>query len=123
MPNPRHDLGLRAEAAGASWLEAGGWTVVAPRWRRPCGGIDLVCHDPDGPLVAVEVRLRRSARVGSPLESVDALRLHRLRAALVIFAREHDEARELRIDLVSLVPSEPASDRWRLSHHRAVDAW
>jgi putative endonuclease len=123
VPDPRHDLGLRAEAAVASWLEAGGWSVLARRWRRPSGEIDLVCRDTDGCLVAVEVRLRRSARAGSPVESVDAKRLHRLRTALAAFAREHEERRELRVDLVSVVPFEPGSPRWRLTHHRGVDAW
>jgi putative endonuclease len=123
MPDPRHDLGLRAEAAVADWLLGRGWIVLARRWRRPSGEIDLVCHDPDGCLVAVEVRLRRSARAGSAIESIDARRLHRLRAALVTFARESENLRELRIDLVSVVPFERGSDRWRLTHHRGVDAW
>lgn len=123
MPDPRHDLGLRAEAAVASWLRDAGWTVLARRWRRPAGEIDLVCLDTAGCLVAVEVRLRRSARSGSALESVDAKRLHRLRAALTIFAREHEDRRELRVDLVTVVPLPPGSHHWRLTHHRGVDAW
>ncbi|MGZ6300397.1 MAG: YraN family protein, partial [Candidatus Limnocylindria bacterium] len=41
MPDPRHTLGERAEAAVAAWLAARGWTILARRWRCPEGEIDL----------------------------------------------------------------------------------
>lgn len=123
MADPRHDLGLRAEAAVAAWLEGNGWSVDARRWRRREGELDLVCRDPQGALVAVEVRLRRSPRAGSAAESVDGRRLKRLRAALITYAREHDQRRELRVDLVTVVPFDRDANRWRVTHHRGIDGW
>jgi len=123
MGNPRHDLGLAAESAVASWLQADGWQVLVRRWRVPEGELDLVCLDPSAIVVAVEVRARRTPRAGSGLESIDGRRLRRLRAALGRYlATEAVPHTGVRIDLVT-VSAEPGTDRWRLSRHPAVDAW
>lgn len=123
MGDPRHDLGLNAEAAVAAWLEADGWRVLARRWRVTEGELDLVCLDPSAILVAIEVRARRTPRAGSGLESIDRRRLRRLRGALgrylALGAAPHAGAR---IDLVTVSP-EPGTDRWRLVRHPSVDAW
>ena len=121
MPDPRHVLGLRAEAAAASWLQDQGWSVLARRHRTRWGELDLVCRDPAGALVAVEVKLRSSDRTGPAAASVDRLRMSRLRRALAVFAAARAaRATELRIDLVTLTWS---ARGWRLQHHRAIDAW
>lgn len=122
MPNPRHDLGLRAEAAVADWLESGGWRVLARRWRVPEGELDLVCLDPGRILVAIEVRARRTERRGSGLESVDRRRVGRLRLALYRYAAQSDARHAgLRLDVVTVTPQ--PDGRWRLMRHPTVDAW
>jgi putative endonuclease len=123
MPDPRHALGERGEAAAAAWLASRGWTILARRWRCPYGELDLVALDADNVLVAVEVKLRRGARAGDPAESVDRRRLARLRAALGRFRAEEvaSRAEGTRIDLVAVRPA--GEGLWRLSHHRAIDAW
>ena len=123
MPDPRHLLGLRAEDATAAWLMERGWTILGRRWRCPEGEIDIVAIDAEAVLVAVEVKLRSTGRSGDPVESVDTRRLRRLRAALGRFGASpqctaHDG---LRIDLVALRRAD--GDRWRLSHHPAIEAW
>jgi len=121
MPDPRHVLGHRAEMATARWLTSHGWQVLARRWRDRAGELDLVCRDPDGWLVAVEVKLRRSGRAGSALEAVDHRRLARMRAALAAYARDSGRGwPALRLDLVTL---EPAAGGWRLQHRRGVGGW
>lgn len=121
MPDPRHELGQRAEEATARWLASRGWVIEARRWRDRAGELDLVCRDPDGALVAVEVKLRRTSRTGSALEAVDSRRLARLRAALAAYARSSARSwPALRLDLVTL---EPADGGWRLRHRRGIDAW
>jgi putative endonuclease len=123
VPDPRHVLGERAEAVAAAWLQARGWTILARRWRCPDGELDLVARDLDGVLVAIEVKVRQTARAGDPLESVDRHRLRRLRTALGRFRSEVPGAagEGFRVDLVALRPG--GEGRWRLSHHRAIDAW
>lgn len=123
MPDPRHALGERGEETAAAWLEMRGWTILARRWRCPEGELDLVARDPEGGLVGIEVKLRRTGRAGDPLESIDQLRIRRLRAALGHFRSEAQGIRGegLRVDLVALRPDGPG--QWRLSHHRGIDAW
>jgi putative endonuclease len=121
MPDPRHELGLRAEDATARWLTRAGWEILARRWRTPDGELDLVGRDPAGVLVGVEVKLRRSARAGSAAEAVDRRRVHRLRMALVAYGRTSARSwPALRLDLVTV---EPAGGSWRLRRHAAIDAW
>jgi putative endonuclease len=123
MPDPRHTLGQRGEAVTATWLESRGWTILARRWRCREGEIDLVALDPIGTLVAVEVKLRSGERSGGPLASIDGRRLRRLRGALARFGADVPPrpGTGMRLDLVAV--SRQADGRWRLHHHRAIDAW
>lgn len=121
MAAPGQRLGLRAEAATAGWLAQLGWRVLAHRWRSATGEIDLVCLDPDGILVAVEVKLRRTSRAGGPADALDARRLSRLRRTLADYATQHRlAAAGLRIDLVALTPE---GDAWRVARWTGIDAW
>ena len=121
MPDPRHELGRRAEEAAARWLAGKGWRVLDRRWRSASGELDLVCIAPDGILVGVEVKLRSTGRAGSAVEAIDRRRLARLRATLLDYGREaRDSRRELRIDLITVSPAE---GRWRLARIAGVDAW
>jgi len=123
VSDPRHALGERGETAVAAWLATRGWTILARRWRCPFGELDLVALDPDDVLVAVEVKLRRGARAGNPLESIDRRRVARLRAALGRFRGEAPTGlgEGTRLDLVAVRPA--GEGLWRLAHHRAIDAW
>jgi len=121
MTDPRHALGLRAEALVAERLGLMGWRILARRWKVSEGELDLVAVDPLGTLVGLEVRGRRSARSGSALESVDRRHLGRLRAALVRFAASEPVVRrELRVDLVAV---DRTASGWRIVRHPGIDGW
>jgi putative endonuclease len=121
MGDPRQQLGLRGEELVAAWLVSRGWQVLARRWRSPHGELDLVCLDPGGCLVAVEVKLRRGGRAGTGEESVDRRRIARLRQALAAFARsERPGATALRLDLVAVTP---AASAWRMRRTAGIDGW
>lgn len=112
MSNPRHLLGRRAEDAVAAWLAGRGWRILERRWRAPEGELDLVCLDPGGSLVGIEVRARRGVRSGSALESLDRRRLVRRRRALAACASALAiPATALRVDLVTV---EPVGTAWRI---------
>jgi putative endonuclease len=123
MPDPRHELGLAAEAATTAWLARTGWVIVARRARGPgAGEIDVVAVDPMRTLVAIEVRARRSTRAGSPEASVDGRRVARLRRSLASFAAEHTVAHAgLRVDLVCAEPDSARPGTWRLRRIPDVD--
>ena len=116
MGDPRHVLGLAAENAAARWLDACGWRVLARRCRSPGGGeVDLVALDPDGTLVAVEVRARRTSRAGAAGQSVDGRRVARLRRTLATIGAASGTAhRALRVDLITAEPVDGGSGAWRL---------
>ena len=116
MPDPRHDLGLAAEAAVAGWLEGYGWRILGRRVRSVAGGeVDLVALDPSAVLVAIEVRARRSARAGLGTEAIDARRVARTGRTLAAFASASATAhRGLRVDLVTASPEPGSAGRWRL---------
>jgi putative endonuclease len=115
MGDPRHDLGLAAEAAVAGWLTDAGWRVVDRRARSPTGGeVDIVAIDPERTLVAVEVRARRTRRAGEAALTVDRRRVTRLQRTLASIAVDGRHAhRSLRVDLVTVEPA-AQPDRWRL---------
>ena len=115
MGDPRHDLGLAAEAAVAAWLTDAGWRIVERRARSAMGGeVDIVAIDPQGTLVAVEVRARRTRRAGEAALTVDRRRVMRLRRTLASIAADRRRGhRALRVDLVSVEPAGQPG-RWRL---------
>ena len=116
MGDPRHDLGIAAERAVAAWLEEAGWRLLGRRVRASSGGeVDIVALDPDGVLVGIEVRARRTTRAGIGTESIDARRTARTGRTLAAFAAGARVGhRSLRMDLVTVIP-EPGTDaRWRL---------
>lgn len=116
MGDPRHELGMAAEQAVASWLERGGWRILARRHRSPAGGeVDLIALDPDDVLVAVEVRARRTHRTGTGSETIDFRRTARIGRTLAAFATSRQAPhRGLRVDLVVVAPLPGTAARWRL---------
>ncbi len=73
----RKTTGARGEAVAVDYLRRKGYTILQANWRCRRGEIDIVAQD--GPmLVFVEVRTRRSTRLGSPEESVTASKQQRL---------------------------------------------
>lgn len=110
MKPPTHRTGSLAEEAAARYLERRGWRILARNARRKTGEIDLVAIDPDGVLVFVEVRARRSYR-GEPgaaraVASVDRRKQSRvIRAAAALLPRWPELAgRPARFDVVAVEP-------------------
>jgi Holliday junction resolvase-like predicted endonuclease len=117
MGDPRHTLGIAAERAVGAWLESTGWRLLGRRVRRGGGvEVDIVALDPNGVIVGVEVRARRTERTGSGTESITADRVRRTGRTLTAFAAEHRvRHRGLRIDLVRVTPEPGQTGRtWRM---------
>ena len=117
MGDPRHTLGIVAEQAVGDWLQASGWRLLGRRVRTGGGGeVDIVALDPDGILVGIEVRARRTVRTGTGTESITAERVRRAGRTLAAFAATTGvDHSGLRINLVRLVAEPgPIAGRWRL---------
>jgi putative endonuclease len=116
MADPRHILGRDAEDLVARWLAGCGWRVIGRRQRSSMGGeVDLVAVDPDGALVAIEVRARRTRRAGAAAASVETRRVRRLGRTLASIGAASDTPHTgLRIDLVTVEPEPGKLGCWRL---------
>src|SRR5690349_16856926 len=102
--NPHNaNLGAYGERIAARRLVAEGMAVVDRNWRCVDGEIDLVLRDGDV-LVFCEVKTRRSAAYGHPLEAVTPVKAERLRRLAVRWVDEHGvQPGGMRIDVVGVL--------------------
>lgn len=76
-------LGKLGEQFAADWLTQRGHQILDRNWQTRYGEIDLVALSPEGTVLFVEVKTRRSVLHGIPQESVTAhKRLHLRRAGV-----------------------------------------
>ena len=110
----RREVGARAEALAARFLESSGYRIVHRNYLIKAGEIDLVAHAPDGTLCFVEVRMRTGADHGTPAETVGAAKQRRVIAAArhYLAARVRGEP-PCRFDVVAITAS---GDRTSVQH-------
>lgn len=110
------ELGRRGESAAAAYLQRCGMAIAETNWRTASGEIDVVAWDgPD--LVLVEVKTRRSTRMGTPEEAVSPSKQRKLvRLARAYLAESGSRPRLVRFDVVALRVIGP--ERALLRHHR-----
>lgn len=105
-------LGRYGEALAVRYLRELGMEVLDRNWRCEHGEVDVVARDGDC-LVICEVKTRRSAGFGEPVEAVTfakAMRLRRLAAAYVKGHGGGGHAAQVRVDVVGILcrPGRPA---------------
>jgi putative endonuclease len=102
----RAALGLQAEAQVEEFLLARGWKLLARRFRRRFGEIDLIFEDRDI-CVFVEVRCRRDWSRGRPADTVGSGKRRRLaRLAVAYLALHRSTERPCRFDVAEVLPKE-----------------
>jgi len=106
----RQRLGLQAENAAATYLQAQGAHILLRNYRCRCGELDIVARFGESELAIVEVRTRSSSTYGGAAASVDAAKRRRLiRAASRLLQQRRDLAR-LRVRFDVIVVSHPHGD-------------
>jgi putative endonuclease len=115
----RQVLGIAGERLALAFLTSCGWSIEAHRFRLGRHDVDLVIRR--GRLVAfVEVKTRRSASFGSPLEAVLPRKQRDIARVASLWVLRHGRPwDEYRFDLVTVV-----EDRWgtpAIDHLQ--DAW
>lgn len=106
----RQIIGLRAENAAATYLQAQGARILLRNYRCRCGELDIVAQLGESELAIVEVRTRSSTTYGGAAESVDASKRQRLiRAATRLLQQRKDLAR-LRVRFDVIVVADPCGD-------------
>lgn len=120
----RAQLGRIGEQMAVRHLEERGLQVVARNWRPRLpdvrGELDVVAVDGRA-LVVCEVKTRRGAGAGHPLEALTAEKVARLRRLAVAFLAESGGlgTREVRIDAVA-VSWPDGGGRAEIEHVEAV---
>ena len=97
--------GNAAEDQALAHLQAGGLALVQRNYRPPgraSGEIDLILREPDGTLVFVEVRARRSATHGGAAASVDVAKQRRIVGAAQRYLMRFATPPPCRFDVVAL---------------------
>jgi putative endonuclease len=114
-----HRIGRRFEDVAAAWLEARGWRIIERNVRFGRKEVDLVMRR--GDLVAfVEVKGRRSARYGHPLEAITPRKRREIElVASWWLARADDPELRCRFDAVAVTRG--AGGRLEVDH--VEDAW
>ena len=103
MSAARQEFGELGERIAERWLLRRGWRVVQRRFRSGHRDIDLVVER-DGTVAFVEVKARKGAEFGGPLNAVNYRKRKQLeRSALVWVDRYGQEAESYRFDVVGVL--------------------
>lgn len=109
---PSAALGRYGEALAVRYLREQGMEVLDRNWRCEHGEVDVVARDGEC-LVICEVKTRRSALFGEPVEAVTfakAMRLRRLAGAYLARQLPGAAVAQVRVDVVGILcrPGRPA---------------
>ncbi|MCI5167945.1 MAG: YraN family protein [Candidatus Electrothrix sp. GM3_4] len=101
--DPRKATGRSGEDLAAQHLEQQGYTILERNYRLRIGEIDIIARDKEY-LVFIEVKTRRSRRIGNPFEAVDI----RKQKKIVKIASAYLQGKELpvRFDVVAVYLNE-----------------
>lgn len=106
-------LGNTGEELAAEWLTENGFRVVARNVRTAYGELDIVAER-HGSVHVVEVKTRRGAGYGSPLEAIDHRKQEHLRRSTMAALASGIPgltrgARSVHIDAISVLMSDNAA--------------
>src|ERR1044071_1284828 len=105
MSAARQAFGELGERIAERWLRQRGWRVVQRRFRNGHRDIDLVVER-DGMVVFVEVKARKGAEFGGPVQAVNWRKRRELkRSAMVWIDRHGREAESYRFDVIGVLLS------------------
>ena len=103
MSTARQAFGELGEKIAERWLRRRGWRVIQRRFRSGHRDIDLVVER-DGTVAFVEVKARRGADFGGPVQAVDHRKRKQLeRSAMVWIDRHGRDAEDYRFDVVGVL--------------------
>ena len=102
MSRARVILGKTGEDLACAELEKRGYVIVARRYRRRGGEIDIIARD-GATIVFVEVKARESHDFGEAAQAVTSFKRRRIvQIALDYMTRHHRSNRPCRFDVVSI---------------------
>ncbi|MBD8505501.1 YraN family protein [Hoyosella sp. G463] len=110
-------LGSAGEDLAAEYLTRHGYRVIARNWHCQHGELDLICLDPAGTLVMVEVKTRASDLHCHPCETVTPIKARRMRESALHWIAAHEwRARAIRFDIIGIIARPGASTLPAITH-------
>ncbi|MFQ5883165.1 MAG: YraN family protein [Candidatus Methylomirabilales bacterium] len=97
----RRSVGIEGEAVARRFLEGLGYRILEENFSCPLGEIDLIAQEGEV-LVFVEVKARRSARFGAPVEAVHARKQRQILRVAEAYMRERRLKVPCRVDVVAV---------------------
>jgi len=103
MSAARQAFGELGERVAERWLRQRGWRVVQRRFRSGHRDIDLVMER-DGTVAFVEVKARRGAGFGGPVQAVHWRKRRELERSAKVWIDRHGRREEMyRFDVVGVL--------------------
>ena len=103
MTTHNQRLGQLGETIAARWLKRKGWRIVYHRFRNGRRDIDLVAER-DTVVAFVEVKARKGAEFGDPVEAVHQRKQRELVKSAHVWIDRHGRAEEkYRFDVVGVL--------------------
>lgn len=96
-----NELGTWGETKAAEFLTRKGFRLLERNHHSRYGEIDLIMED-DAYLVFVEVKLRSSARYGTPAEYVTWSKQQKLRNTALLYLQSHPTDKQPRFDVIEI---------------------
>ena len=110
MTQERLDFGKKGEKAAESFLKKQGYRILKKNFRSTIGEIDLIAEH-NNVLVFIEVKSRSDNSFGHPSMAVTPAKQHKIAQTAQSFLVKHNiNGREIRFDVVSVLPSKEVPD-------------
>ncbi len=100
--SPHLKLGKKGEQLAIDYLTQKGYTILASRWKYKHKEIDIIATHNDT-LVIIEVKTRKTASFGTPLEAVNTKKQQFLAEAAEAFIENYRNFSEIRFDIIAIV--------------------
>lgn len=97
-----NDFGKWGEEQAAIWLQQQGYSIVERNWRHQHHEIDIIAKR-DKKLHFIEVKIRRTTRMGYPEESVGKRKFGHLKRAADEYLYQHPGHQWIQYDILSIV--------------------
>ena len=114
MTKKRLDFGKKGEQAAASFLKKQGYRILKKNFSVSIGEIDLIAEHKDV-LVFIEVKSRTDHSFGHPSMAVTRARQKKIVQTAQVFLMKHPiKGRQVRFDVVSILPGKEDPDSLRV---------
>lgn len=97
----KRKTGAAYEEKAAAYLKEKGYCILEKNYRCHLGEIDLIAEE-NGYLVFIEVKYRRTSRLGTGEEAVDGRKQRRIVSAAKWYLMEHRVQWRCRFDVVAM---------------------